>query len=318
MKKRSANRAMRLSARWVRRLRKALICAAAATLALGGTALAQQDASDSSDKGFTSYMQFGGSASAGQSVLKLDTNAGYNFSEHVGVNFGVPFYFVGGSSTSTTGAKTSYSSAGVGAPHAAVQLTFKNSSVNYSSALTVFLPAGDTKDGLSTGQTSFDWNNRFDHSFHRVTPFAEAGLGNTVADSRQFDRPYSSHGYNAHLLAGLGVNLTDRITLGASAYDIAPWGTQTIYSRTVAHQATASAAAGSKTPNNRFFAVNGVTSGTADIARDDGFSTWVSFSPTPVVNIEVGYTRSVQFALDMASFSLRVNLAKLARKASRN
>lgn len=315
MKNAGSNERARRSFGMARQLRDVMIYAAAA-LCLGGIALAQA-ASDGSEKGFTSYVEFGGSASSGEHVLKLDTNAGYNFSEHVGVNFGVPLYFVGGSNTSSTGTKTSYSNTGMGAPHAAVQLTFKNPSVNYASAFTVFLPAGDTKDGLSTGETSFDWNNRFDHSFHRVTPFAEAGVGNTAIDSRQFNRPYSSHGYNAHLLAGLGVALTDKVTVGASAYDIAPWGAQTIYSRGMAHQATATnAPAGSKAPNNRFFAMNGVTSGTADIAKDNGFSAWLDISPSPVVDFEVGYTRSVEFALDTVSFSLRVNLARLAKKAS--
>ncbi len=295
--------------------RQWLIICAVTALCLTGAAWAEQ--ADNPEKGFTSYVDFGGSANSDQHVLRLDTNAGYNFTDHVGVNFGVPLYFVGGSSTSSTGTKTSYSASGMGAPHAAVQLTFKNPSVNYATALTVFLPAGDTKDGLSTGETSFDWNNRFEHSFRRLTPFLEAGVGNTVLDSRQFNRPYSSHGYNAHLLGGLGVALTEKVVVGVSGYEIAPWGTQTIYSRSMAHQATAtSAPAGSKAPDNRFFAVNGVTSGTAEIAKDNGFSAWLDVNPSPIVGFEVGYTRSVQFALDTVSFSLRFNLARLAKKAA--
>lgn len=291
--------------------RKNVLRAAVAALALSATALCQQPATDNT--GFTSSVEFGGSAGSGEHVLKLDTDAGYNFSQHVGVNFGVPFYFAGGSTTSTTGGKTSYSSSGIGAPHAAVVLNFANPSVNYTTAGTVFFPAGDTTHGLSSGQTSFDWNNRFEHAFGRVTPFGEAGISNTMVDTRQFNRPYTTHGNNAHLLGGLGVDLTDKINWGASVYDIAPWGTQTVYSRTVAHQSGAAAVSTTKAQNNRFFAQNGVTTGTADIAKDDGFSTWVDLSPSPVVEIEVGYTRSVRQSLNEVSFGVKVDVAKLAK-----
>jgi hypothetical protein len=294
-----------------------MICAVS-ILCLAGAASAQQ-VSDGPEKGFTSYAEFAGSVNSGQHVLKLDADAGYNFSEHVGVNFGVPLYFAGGSTTSTTGTKTSYSSSGMGAPHAAMQLTFNNPSVNYATSLTVYLPAGDTRDGISTGRTSFDWNNRFDHTTHRLTPFLEAGAGNTVVDSRQFIRPYSSHGYNAHALLGLGVALTDKIIVGVSGYEIAPWGTQTIYSRSMAHQdTTTTAPAGSKVPNNRFFAMNGVTSGASEIARDGGFSAWMDVKPSATVGLELAYTRSVEFSLDTLSFSLRLNLVRLLSTPSRS
>lgn len=301
-----------------RQLQRSLLCAVAA-LCLGGTLWAQQAAAgsqnDQPQKGFTSYVEMGGSAGSEGHVLQLTTDAGYQFSQHVNVNFGVPFYFVGGSTTSSTG-KTSYSTSGVGAPFAALQLTFNGNSVNYGTGLTLYLPAGNTSQGLSTGRTSFDWNNRLEHSFSRLTPFAEAGFGDTVLDSAHFHRPYTSYGYNAHFQGGAEVQLADKVSVGASVYDIAPWGTQTVYSRTTPHASSAAAAASSKgAANNRFFDSNGITSGGSDISKDDGFSTWLDFSPAPILQTEVGYTRSVHFALNTVSFTVRLDVGKLARQA---
>lgn len=302
-----------------RRFTHPLLCALAA-LCLAGVAAAQQTASGTQaavpDKGFTSYVEMGGSAGSDGHVLQLTTAAGYKFSQHVSVNAGVPFYFVGGSTTSGT-TKTSYSNSGIGAPFGAMQLTFNGDSLSYGTGLTMYLPAGDSKKGLSTGRTSFDWNNRFEHSFSRLTPFAEAGLGDTVLDSGHFHRPYASYGNNAHFQGGAEVELSDKFSVGASAYDIAPWGTQTLYSRTTPHASNnAAATAGNSAKNNRFFDANGVTTGTSDIAKDDGFSTWVDFNPAPVLQTEVGFTRSLHFSLNTVSFTVRLDVAKLAKQSA--
>lgn len=300
------------------RFTRLLLCVVAA-LCLVDMAPAQQAASKAKaavpGNGFTSYVEMGGSAGSDGHVLQLTTAAGYKFSEHVSVNAGVPFYFVGGSTTSGT-TKTSYSSSGIGAPFAAVQLTFEGDRLSYGTALTMYLPAGDSQKGLSTGRTSFDWNNRFEHSFSRLTPFVEAGFGDTVLDSAHFHRPYSSYGYNGHFQGGAEVELGDKVSVGASAYDIAPWGTQTLYSRTTPH-AAGTTAAGKSANNNRFFDASGVTSGTSDIAKDDGFSTWLDFNPAPVLQTEIGFTRSVHFALNTVSFTVRLDVAKLARQSGR-
>jgi len=299
-----------------RRFTHVLLCAVAA-LCLVEMAPAQQAASPAAvpDKGFTSYVEMGGSAGSDGHVLELTTAAGYKFSQHVAVNAGVPFYFVGGSTTSGT-TKSSYSSSGVGAPFGALQLTFNGDSVTYGTALTMYLPAGDSQKGFSTGRTSFDWNNRFEHSFSKLTPFVEAGLGDTVLDSAHFHRPYSSYGYNGHFQGGAEVQLADKFSVGASLYDIAPWGTQTLYSRTTPHASNnAAAAASNSAKNNQFYNSNGVTTGTSDIAKDDGFSTWVDFNPAPVLQTEFGFTRSLHFALNTVSFTVRLDVAKLAKRS---
>lgn len=298
-----------------RRRGKRTLISALAVLCLAGTLFAQQSPAKAKpaeglEKGFSTYAEFGGSANSEGHVLQLNTVAGYNFTSHVGMNFGVPFYMVGGSTTSGT-TKTSYSNSGIGAPFAGLTLLFNNPKVNYGTTFTTYLPTGDTTKGFSTGRTSFDWNNRVERSFSRVTPFAEAGMGNTVVDSAHFHRPYSSYGYNAHFQAGMSVEMSDKVSVGGSGYEIAPWGTQTLYSRTVAH--TSSSAAANSASQNRFFDASGVTTGTSSIAKDNGFSAWLDFSPTPGIDTEASYTRSVQFALNTVSFSVRFNLRKLAK-----
>src|SRR6185369_13549366 len=107
--------------------------------------------SSGDQRGFVSFAEFGSSFSSSGHVVKLDTSAGYNLSEHLGVDFGVPFYFAGGTSSSSTGTKTSSSATGMGAPYFAVRAMYKDESFHYGARFAVYLPYGDTSKGLSTG-----------------------------------------------------------------------------------------------------------------------------------------------------------------------
>src|SRR5690349_11943438 len=64
------------------------------------------------DTGLTSYVEFGGTTNSSGEVYELDSNIGYTFTEHFGIDLGVPVYFVSASS-STTGAT---SGSGLGNP----------------------------------------------------------------------------------------------------------------------------------------------------------------------------------------------------------
>src|SRR5438477_1913775 len=265
-------------------------------------------------KGFTSYTEFGGSSNSDGRVFELDSSVGYNFSKHFGLDMGLPIYFTQASS-STTGGSTSNN--GVGNPHVDLRLKFNNPAVNYGSVLTGFAPTADTKKGLSTGRATFDWTNRFDRSFSRLTPFAEAGIANTIMDSRLFFRPFSSLGFNTHFQAGTSFDLWKFFSVGASAYDILPSGQQKIFSKLVAQQSGGSAS-NPNPPHGRVFENNHETTGSADIARDHGYSTWVDASPNSYLDMELGYTHSVNYALNTVSFSVGFNLGSLVRKGVRH
>jgi hypothetical protein len=53
------------------------------------------------DTGLTSYVEFGGTTNSAGQVYELDSNIGYTFTEHFGMDLGVPVYFVNASSSTT-------------------------------------------------------------------------------------------------------------------------------------------------------------------------------------------------------------------------
>ncbi len=258
------------------------------------------------DTGFTSYVEFDGTSNVEGQVYRLNSSVGYSFTEHFGMDVGVPVYFVRPSSSVTGGT----SGNGLGNPYLDLRLKFLNPAVNFGSVLTGFVPAGDSKLGLSTGRATFDWTNHFDHSFNALTPFLEAGLSNTVADTQLFLRPFTSLGMNAHFQGGASYQLGKYFNLGASGYDIQPFGQQTVFSKVANGNATASAP-GPASGHGRPFQNNQQITGSADLVYDNGFSAWVGASPSPYLDLQLGYTRSVQYDLNSVSFSMGVNVGRL-------
>jgi hypothetical protein len=251
--------------------------------------------------GFTSYVEFGGTANSQGQIYQLTTSVGYDFTPHLGVDVGVPFYFI-----RPAGSLGGSSSNGVGNPFLDVRLKFLNPTVNFGSMLTGFVPVGDSKKGLSTGRATFDWTNHFDRSFSRVTPFVNLGVANTILSTPLFVRPYTTLGFNMHVQGGVSYDLRKFLSVGASAYDIVPTGQQTVFSR-VAHGAAAQ--------HGRVFQTNQQTTGSADIAKDNGFSAWVDATPGRLVELELGFTRSTHYDLNSVSFLMGLNLKRLYRRS---
>jgi hypothetical protein len=178
--------------------------------------------------------------------------------------------------------------------------------INYNTVLTGSAPTGDPAKGFGTGHATFDWNNRIDHNFGGLAPFVDAGVANRISDTLFFHRPFTSFGYLAHVEAGADVDLPHSFSLLVSGYDIAPWGTQTIFSRDVIAGAT-----GSGGQNGRVFEVNHLTRGPAAINHDDGFTLGLTFHPKPYLNLSAGYTRSISFAFNTFSWRVGVNMSSL-------
>lgn len=280
-----------------------------AMVVLSAMAVAQSvpQTSTQADTGFTSYVEFDGTSNAEGQFYRVNSSIGYTFSQHFGMDLGVPVYFVRPSSSVTGGT----SGNGLGNPYLDLRFKFLNPAVNFGSVLTGFAPAGDSSLGLSTGRATFDWTNHFDHSFNNFTPFVEAGLSNTVADTQLFMRPFTSFGYNAHFQGGASYQLGKYFNLGAAGYDIQPFGNQTLYSK-VAHGngQTVSPGQGAGMSHGAFQNNQQIT-GTADLAYDNGFSAWVGASPSPYLDLQLGYTRSMQYDLNSVSFSMGVNVGRL-------
>ena len=276
--------------------------------ALCGIAAAQAAPaqSGSDEKGFTSYMQFAGTSNSDGQVYKLDPSVGYNFSGHFGMDVGIPVYFVRASSTTVGTTSTN----GIGNPYLDVRVKYLNPLLNFGSILTGYAPAGDSKKGLSTGRGTFDWTNHFDRSFSSLTPFAEVGIANTITDSLLFERPFTTFGFNTHLEGGVKYAVWRIFSVGASGYDILPTGQQTVFSKV--QGGSNNPASSSHKP---VFLNNQQTTGTADIAHDDGFSTWIGAKPGSVLDMELGFTRSIHYDLNSVSFNIGLNLGRLYRKS---
>ena len=286
----------------LKKARQALLLAI--LIVVGARTAAAQGSSSPTGKangGLDWYEAFEGSTDSSGQVMKLTSSATYHFGERFSLGAGIPVYF--NRSTSTNGLTTSD---GIGDVFVTLGASWKGSAVNYGTSLIGSAPTGDSAKGLSTGHATYDWNNRFDHCFNVLTPFIDAGVGNSIADTRFFHRPFTSFGYLAHFEGGTDVDLSHSLTLTLSAYDIAPWGTQTIFSRAVAKGAV-----GSGAQHGRVFETNHQTTGSASIDQDNGFTAGLSFSPKPYLDFDMGYTRSVKFAYNTFSWGVGVNLSKL-------
>jgi hypothetical protein len=273
------------------------------------TGQAKSEAGANYETGFTSYVEFGGSANSLGQVYQLDSSVGYTFTAHFGMDFGIPVYFV---NTSSSSGNTS--SSGVGNPSLDLRWKYPHPSINYATVLTGSAPLGDKTLGLSTGHATFDWTNHFDHAFNLVVPFAEAGFSNTTSDSRLFVRPYTTFGLNAHFRGGMEVDVWKLINVGAAGYDIAPFGNQTVFSRVVGPSSTVGPVTGPGAGHGLGFNTGHQTTGTSSIADDDGVSTWLDASLNKYTDAEIAYTRSVQFNLNSVSFSIGLNVGRLLRE----
>jgi len=123
------------------------------TIFLTASVFAQARPTGQDETGLTSYVAFGGTANSLGQVYEVNTSIGYTFTQHFGMDLGLPIYFVNVSS-STTGAT---SDSGIGNPWVDLRWKFLNPTLSYGSVLTGSAPVGDSKLGLSTGRATFDW-----------------------------------------------------------------------------------------------------------------------------------------------------------------
>jgi hypothetical protein len=297
-------------------LQLSILCAA--SFSPFGSAFAQSSPNSAVQPSrFVVYESFAGDSNADGQIMALNSSATYYFTEHFSARAALPIYFEFPSSTlspSTTTASTSTSSSGIGDIFLTLHAAWREPFVNYSTSLLGTLPTGAASKGFSTGHFTFDWSNRFDRSFSVLTPFVDVGLANSVTDTPYFMRPFVTLGPVAHFEGGVGVSPSRFINVTASAYDIAPWGAQTIVSRVVVTSANGKPGAAA---HGRPFETAHQTSGTAALTRDDGFYAGVIVSPKSYLDLHIGYTRSEQFALNTVSFGIGVNVTALLGKALR-
>lgn len=272
-----------------------------------------------SDEGFypgwTLGTRFEGSTSGDGSVYDLGFGGGYNFSRHFGVSLGLPYYFVGTPSAVKTSDPQAVSGSGIGNISADLRWLFPGSTVNYASTVHLGAPTGDIKKGFSTGHATWNWANHMEHAWGNFTPFIDAGVGNTVQDTKYLHRPFMTFGYNAQFEAGTEVD-AGPFSISGSAYDVAPWGTQTEVSRVFRCSGNGNCGSNGKSANRKGYLDSSVQSGDASLVRDNGFNASVEVKPAKTVDLEFDYSRSVPLRLNTFSFGIGLDLGMIIRRAS--
>ena len=261
---------------------------------------------------YTWVEEFDGSSNTDGQVMILDSSGGYVFSRHLLIGGGIPVYFVRASTTSSTGTTTTNSFTALGDIYGQVRLSFPNPFLNFKTQFTGRAPTGSTSDGISSGHATYDWTNRIDRSFGLATPFFEAGIADSLPDAFVYRRSFASYGNLAHFQAGLEYNFFDWLGAAVSAFDVAPWGTQTVYSRGMGGGNGGGPPSGHGPP---FLGSPQLTGGTS-LAADNGFSARIDIAPTRAFDFTVGYSRSTHYNLNTVSFGIAVNMRQILRAPS--
>lgn len=258
-------------------------------------ALRAQDVPAYQPKGFTAYEQIRGSTSDQGQVLIFDTNVGYDFNQHFGTDVGIPVYLLRATLPGTVH-QWDYN---LGDPYLDLRFSFPNQWLNYSTALTVTVPANET-GAFSTGRLGLDWFNHFDHTFYRLTPFANAGIANGILDTRFLSQPFRltdsfrTLGFIADAEGGMEFRVVRGIDVGGSYWGFIPSGQQKVYAGT-----------------QNFFLLPTTTETASQITHDHGYTAFLRLTPTRSLYLEGAYVHSLELNDDAATVTLGVDVKSL-------
>ena len=266
--------------------------------------------------GWTLGARFEGSSSSDGGVYDLGTAVGRNFTRHFGIDFGVPFYFIGTPSSTKQNNPGAASGTGIGNIFADLRLNYPDRFLNLASTVHLTAPTGDTGKGLSSGHATWNFANHVEHAFGDFSPFLDATVGNTILDTRYFHRPFISFGYNAVFDGGLEYD-PNQFSFTLAVYDVAPWGNQTMISRVFRCGKSSHCYSSGPTTNRKNYKNASVSTGGADLVRDNGFNAGIDFKPTSRLDLEFGYSRSIPLQLNIFSFAVGVDLSWFLHPSAR-
>lgn len=268
--------------------------------------------------GWGAGARFEGSSSSDGTLYDLGMGAGYNFTSHFAVDFGVPFSFVSTPTSIKQKNQLALSGVGVGSVGADLKFLFPSPAVNYASTIHVTAPTGDMKKGLSTGHATWNWSNHIEHAWGNFTPFIDGGFGNSVLDTRYFHRPYTTFGYNGQFEAGTEFDGLGPFSITVSAYDVAPVGTQTVFSKVFRCDTTGTCTKTTNSKDRHGYRSSSVTTGDATLVRDNGFNAGVEVKPLRYLDLEFDFSRSVPLQLNSFSFAVSVDFRSLFKSTKRH
>jgi outer membrane protein W len=249
----------------------------------------------SSDRGFTAYEEARASTSDSGQFVAVDTNIGFDFNQHFGMDIGVPVYFI----RPTLAGQTHVWDNRLGDPYWDARYTVENRFLNYATVFTTSVPA-EQIGAFSTGHLGLDWFNHFDHPIYRFRPFVNAGIANGIINTHQLSQPFrlteilKTSGFIGILEGGMDYKLWRKLKIGSSFYAIEPAGTQKISGQPI---------------------LNTTLTPLAILAdHDRGYSAWVRLLSTHYVYTQVGYNHSIKLDEDAATVTVGFDFTPLLRK----
>jgi hypothetical protein len=242
---------------------------------------------------------------------QFSTGLGYDLNRALSVEAGISYYpLVSSEQTSTTATGSTKKSVNNELGDAYCSLVFgsKIESLAYQGVLQATAPTGSSSIGISTGRATWHWNNHLETDLGPVSPYIEAGLANSLADTKKYHRSYTTFGYVAPAAAGLNFDLGHKLSFDASTYYDKPFGDQKVYSRVVGRSAAMGSAAHGR---KRSITTQAYTQGGAVLAEDHGYNGSLSLNATKRATFEVSYNRSIPDALDTITATLSYRFGHL-------
>jgi hypothetical protein len=266
--------------------------------------------------GWYSAFAFGASHDTDGWNNELGSTFGYDVDRHWALESGVPLYFViPSSSVSTTTTTSTGSYTALGDAFVRAKYDPRWQTVRYNASITATAPTGNRTHGISSGHATWNWDNKVETDFGPVSPYLQASLANTLANTLSYQRAFTTYGFVSQQKGGLSFDLGKGISLDTNYYNVAPLADQTIFSHVRgkgSSNATAGASTGHGNGKNRVFEDNAVISGSSSLAKDHGFGAGISANPTKRTEWSVDYNRSIAYQLNTISTTISYRFGHVA------
>lgn len=291
-----------------------------------------------SPTGWTGFIQTQYGAASFYNVITVDADLGYRLTDHLTVDAGVPVIWTR-NSYSPVVSHYYYWSTLIGEPYLDARYSSTYKEFNYTSVLTGTIPIGNQNKTYTTGRVGVDWFNHVDDPIGNFTPFLNFGASNGSVNQFIIPRPYNSArpyqtlGLMGTVEAGLDYKLNQGhirgAKIGASYYALIPGGPQKIYSRLVFpysvlagdgehlryYDSNFESTIGKYGSSLVVGGVYGVSArkGISSIDRDNGYSLWLDLTRWHPLDVQIGYTRSVHYTLDVYTVNITFDAQNVIR-----
>ncbi len=258
------------------------------------------------ETGPTGFLQINWSSTPLGTVMSGAVDLGYDLTTHWGGDAGIPLFVVRSPFSLVTNKDWRWATL-IGDPYVDIRYKAERGSVKFNSILTGTIPASSIPRIYTTGRFGGDLSNHLELDSKWIAPLVNFGIANGTVNRfilprpYSINRPYQTFGFMSDFEGGTNFKVWHGYKLGGSFYALVPIGPQKIYSRLVAPD---SLIAGDGA-HNRFFDSAFETIGPSKIARDNGYSGWLEITTFKNVTAQIGFTHSVHYRYDAATFMLK-------------